>query len=93
LREGSEAFALVKASSIILALGETGKLSARNQLRGTICRVQPGAVNSEVSIALPGGATVAATVTRDSEQSMALETGMEATALFKASSVIIGVPI
>jgi molybdate transport system regulatory protein len=31
-------------------------------------------------------------VTRDSEQAMALEVGMEATALFKASSVIIGVP-
>ncbi|MTW09214.1 LysR family transcriptional regulator [Pseudoduganella eburnea] len=93
LREGAEAFALVKASSIILAVGEGAKLSARNQLQGTICRVQPGAVNSEVSIALPGGGTISATVTRDSEQAMELEVGMEATALFKASSVIIGVPI
>ena len=92
LREGGEAFALVKASSIILATGESGKLSARNQLRGTVCRVQPGAVNSEVTIALPGGGTIAATVTRDSEQAMALEVGMEATAVFKASSVIVGVP-
>ncbi len=93
LQEGTEAFALVKASSIILATGETGKLSARNQLRGTVCRVQPGAVNSEVTLALPGGGTIAATVTRDSELSMELEAGIEATALFKASSVIIGVPI
>jgi molybdate transport system regulatory protein len=93
LQEGTEAFALVKASSIILATGEPGKLSARNQLRGTVCRVQPGAVNSEVTIALPGGGTISATVTRDSEQSMELEVGVEATALFKASSVIIGVPI
>ncbi|MCE3263635.1 MAG: ModE family transcriptional regulator [Pseudoduganella sp.] len=92
LREGSAAFALVKASSIILATGQGGKLSARNQLRGTICRVQPGAVNSEITIALPGGGTIAATVTRDSEQAMQLEVGMEATALFKASSVIVGVP-
>jgi molybdate transport system regulatory protein len=93
LREGAEAFALVKASSIILAVGEGGKLSARNQLRGTICRVQPGAVNSEVTVALPGGGTISATVTRESEQAMELEVGMEATALFKASSVIIGVPL
>jgi molybdate transport system regulatory protein len=92
LREGGEAFALVKASSIILATGETGKLSARNQLRGTICRVQPGAVNSEVTLTLPGGGTIAATVTRDSEQALELEVGMEASAVFKASSVIIGVP-
>lgn len=93
LQEGTEAFALVKASSIILATGEAGKLSARNQVRGTVCRVQPGAVNSEVTLALPGGGTIAATVTRDSELSMELEAGIEATALFKASSVIIGVPI
>lgn len=93
LHEGADAFALVKASSIILAVGEGVKLSARNQLQGTICRVQPGAVNSEVTIALPGGGTISATVTRDSEQSMELEVGMVATALFKASSVIIGVPI
>lgn len=92
LREGCVAFALVKASSIILATGEGGKLSARNQLHGTICRVQPGAVNSEVTLALPGGGTIALTVTRDSEQTMELEVGMQATALFKASSVIIGVP-
>jgi molybdate transport system regulatory protein len=46
-----------------------------------------------VTIALPGGGTIAATVTRDSELSMELEVGIEATALFKASSVIIGVPI
>lgn len=92
LREGGAAFALVKASSIILATGRGGRVSARNQLRGTICRVQAGAVNSEITLALPGGGTIAATVTRDSEQSMALEVGMEATALFKASSVIIGVP-
>ena len=93
LAEGAEAFALVKASSIILATGGADmRLSARNQLSGTICRVQPGAVNSEVTLALPGGGTIAATVTRDSEQAMALEVGMQATALFKASSVIIGVP-
>lgn len=92
LREGGAAFALVKASSIILATGEGGKLSARNQLRGTVCRVQPGAVNSEVTLALPGGGTIAATVTRDSEQALELEMGVQATALFKASSVIIGVP-
>lgn len=92
LREGGEAFALVKASSIILATGKGSKLSARNQLRGTVCRVQPGAVNSEVSIALPGGGTIAATVTRESEQELELQVGTEATALFKASSVIIGVP-
>ncbi|MGB9989134.1 TOBE domain-containing protein [Massilia sp. SM-13] len=92
LKEGAQAFALIKASSIIVATGdEGGRLSARNQLAGVIDRVQAGAVNSEVSIALPGGGVLAATVTRESEQTLGLAPGKAATAIFKASSVILGV--
>ena len=100
LAPGVQAFALVKASSVIVAVAEEGavqgtmqrmKLSARNQLAGTIARVVPGAVNAEVAIALPGGGTIAATVTRDSAEELELAAGMPATALFKASSVIVGV--
>ncbi|GGY56206.1 TOBE domain-containing protein [Pseudoduganella albidiflava] len=92
LAPGTQAFALVKASSVIVAAGlEGAKLSARNQLAGTVARVVPGAVNAEVTIALPGGGTIAATVTRDSAEGLELVAGMPATALFKASSVIIGV--
>ncbi|AKU21742.1 MULTISPECIES: TOBE domain-containing protein [unclassified Massilia] len=93
LTEGCAAFALIKASSIIIATGDSeAKLSARNRLCGTVSRLQTGAVNSDVSIALPGGGTIAATVTRDSEELLELEVGMPASALFKASAVIIGVP-
>ncbi|QBE62285.1 TOBE domain-containing protein [Pseudoduganella lutea] len=89
---GARAFALVKASSVIVAVAAEGlKLSARNQLAGTIARVVPGAVNAEVTIALPGGGTIAATVTQDSALGLELVAGMPATALFKASSVIVGV--
>ncbi|WP_338758812.1 TOBE domain-containing protein [Massilia sp. METH4] len=93
LAPGVPAFALVKASSIIIAVeAEGARLSARNQLAGTIARVVPGAVNAEVTIALPGGGTIAATVTTGSAEGMELVAGMPATALFKASSVIVGVP-
>lgn len=89
---GAKAFALVKASSIILMTGEQDvKLSARNQLRGQVLRLQPGAVNCEVVLELAGGGTVAAIVTQASADSLGLCPGMAATALFKASSVIIGV--
>lgn len=90
---GAEAFALVKASSVIVVteLGNA-RLSARNQLIGTITRVQEGAVNTEVSIELPGGGTIAAIITRDSGVKLALAVGMQATAIFKASSVILGTP-
>jgi molybdate transport system regulatory protein len=56
---GAEAFALIKASSVIVVteLG-TARLSARNQLTGKVTRVQTGAVNTEVSIELPGGGGV-----------------------------------
>ncbi|MBA5686800.1 TOBE domain-containing protein [Rugamonas apoptosis] len=91
LQVGTAAFALVKASSIIVMTDASGaRLSARNQLAGTVVRLQPGAVNSEVSIALPGGGTVAAIITRDSADALGLAVGAPATAIFKASSVILG---
>jgi molybdate transport system regulatory protein len=90
---GADAFALVKASSVIVVTELGGaKLSARNQLAGKIARVQTGAVNTEVSIDLPGGGTIAAIVTRDSGETLGLAVGGEVTAIFKASSVIVGTP-
>ncbi|MGJ7916035.1 TOBE domain-containing protein [Massilia sp. LXY-6] len=93
LRVGSEAFALAKSSSIILVADDDGaRYSARNRLRGTIARVEPGAVNTEVVIDLPGGGSVAAIVTLESSHAMGLAVGGTVTAMFKASSVIVGVP-
>jgi molybdate transport system regulatory protein len=92
LELGAKAFALVKASSIVLMTDPGGaRLSARNQLAGTVSRVVPGAVNTEVVLQLPGGGSVAAVVTNDSAIALALAPGSAATAVFKASSVIIGV--
>lgn len=94
LKPGVEAFALIKASSVIVAteLGDA-KLSARNCLSGAVSRVLPGAVNTEVSIELPGGGTIAAIVTKDSGDALGLQVGAQASAIFKASSVIIGTPV
>ncbi len=93
LQPGAEAFALVKASSVIIAIDDgVACYSARNRLTGVVSRVQAGAVNSEVVIDLPGGASVAAIVTHASCEALNLAAGVTATALFKASSVIIGVP-
>ena len=93
LQIGDEAFALIKASSVIVATETAGaRISARNQLAGTVVRLQEGAVNSEVCIELPGGGTIAAIVTRESGHALGLAVGMAATAIFKASSVIVGTP-
>ena len=92
LAVGAKAFALVKASSVMLMTDAAGaKLSARNQLAGRVARVSPGAVNSEVVLELPGGGSVAAVITNESAKALGLTEGRAATALFKASSVIVGV--
>lgn len=93
LEQGSEVFALVKASSIILvADGEGARFSARNHLRGVVARVRPGAVSSEVVIELPAGPTLAAVITHGSGEALALRQGQEVSAIFKASSMILGTP-
>ncbi len=92
LAVGSKAFALVKASSVLLVTDAAGvRLSARNQLHGTVTKLTPGAVNTEVVLTLAGGTEVAAIVTLQSTQALQLAAGMPATAVFKAGSVIIGV--
>jgi molybdate transport system regulatory protein len=91
LQVGAKAFALIKSSSIIIATDDKGaKFSARNSLNGTISQVKSGAVNSEVIVELEGGVSVEAIVTNESCKSLGLTVGMPATAIFKASSVIIG---
>jgi molybdate transport system regulatory protein len=88
-----EAFALIKASSIILVADEgDARFSARNQIHGSVVRLQPGAVNTEVVIEIAGGATLAAVITNDSASHLGLGIGVPCLALFKASSVILGVP-
>ncbi len=67
------------------------RLSARNQLQGRITDLRPGAVNSEILIAMDGGTTLAAIVTNESAADLKLDVGAEAVAVFKASSVILGV--
>lgn len=93
LKLGSEAFALVKSSSIIVVSEQgSARFSARNHLTGQVSRVLPGAVNSEVVVELEGGVKVAAIITHESCERLALREGEPATVLFKASSVILGVP-
>ena len=60
LKKGKEALALVKASAVVLVTDFAGwQLSARNQLAGTVSRIERGAVSSLVVLTLPGGAATA----------------------------------
>lgn len=66
--------------------------SARNKLFGQVESVLGGAVNDEVTLALPGGQRIVATITHESVETLELAPGVEAFALVKASSVLIGLP-
>jgi molybdate transport system regulatory protein len=92
LSEGSPAYAIIKASEVIVGKGvDGGKFSARNVLSGIVAKVQDGAVSSEVTIQLLGGSEVVASITKASVHSLDLKTGDNVSAIIKASNVIIGV--
>ncbi|WP_322104641.1 TOBE domain-containing protein [Paraburkholderia sp. J41] len=93
LAAGAPVVALVKATSVVLVAdaADAARLSARNRLSGVVEVVRRGAVNAEVSLALAGGAVLAAIVTEASVAALGLEEGKAATAVFKASSVLLGV--
>lgn len=86
---GHEVHALVNASSVLLSTDPQLRTTARNQLWGRVSRVHDGPVNSAVTIALEGGRTVNAIVTRDSVGNLGLAEGTAACALFEATSVLL----
>ncbi len=67
------------------------KLSARNQLKGKVIDVKDGAVNGVVTLELPCGQQVVSTITMDSIKNLGLKPGVSATAIIKASSVMMAV--
>ncbi len=90
LKKGQEALALIKASAIVLVTDFAGwQLSARNQLAGTVSRVEAGAVSSIVVLTLPGGAAVTCSVTNEGVEALDLKVGSAATAVFKAYAVMV----
>ncbi len=92
LKKGKEALALIKASAIVLVTDFAGwQLSARNQLAGTVSRIEKGAVSSLVVLTLPGGAAITASVTNEGVEALGLRVGTPATAVFKAYSVMVAV--
>ena len=67
------------------------RLSARNQLKGTIVEIQEGAVNGIVKLDIGGGNVISSTISMSAIKELALAVGGEAYAVIKATSVMIGV--
>jgi molybdate transport system regulatory protein len=92
VRQGQSAIALIKASAVAIVTEFDGYvLSARNQLAGTVSQFERGAVSSLVTLTLASGLRVSASVTNEAVDELALKLGANATAVFKAYSVIVGV--
>jgi molybdate transport system regulatory protein len=92
LAAGMTAYAIVKASSVIVGTDlHDARVSARNIFCGTVARLIHGPVSAEVDIEIGGGNTISAVITNESALRLELKEGAHACALFKASSVIIGV--
>ena len=92
LAPGTAAYAIVKASEVIVGKGVDGaKLSARNVLNGEVTNLLDGAVNSEVTIRLQGSAAMVASITKESVHALGLHVGDRVSAIVKASNVMIGV--
>jgi molybdate transport system regulatory protein len=67
------------------------KLSARNALPGIVRKIEPGAVNAEVTIELAPGLKVVSVITLEAANGLQLKVGDHAYAVIKASSVMIAV--
>jgi molybdopterin-binding protein len=65
------------------------QLSARNQLKGTVKRVEHGAVNSEITIELADGIEVVSIITKQSAEQLEVAVGKVVFAVIKASDVMI----
>ncbi len=63
------------------------KTSARNQLYGTVSHIAPGHSNDQITLTLPGGLALLATITRESTELLELKPGSPVAALVKASWV------
>lgn len=93
LSVGKDVVALVKAPWVMLATSDCRlTFSARNQLAGQVSTLIKGAVNTEVGVTLPGGTEVFAVVTNEAVSELNLALGQPASAIIKASHIILAVP-
>ena len=89
LEPGKAAYAVIKATEVMVGKGDLC-LSARNQFPGEVIAVEEGAVNGIVKIRALGENVISATISMAAIKELGLTVGSEATAVIKATSVMIG---
>ena len=90
IKPGVKACAVVKATEVMVGKGKL-QLSARNQFPGKVTAIEEGAVNAIVKIEALGGNTITSTISLAAVKELCLKVGEEATAVIKATSVMVGI--
>lgn len=91
LEEGKECYAVVKATNVMFATSKIEGISARNQIEGTVVKVQEGAVNGHVTIEDEEGVRISGSITNESIEALGLKEGGKAVAIIKATDVMVAV--
>ena len=91
LEPGKTAYAVIKATEVMVGRGEHLPLSARNQFPGKVLSVEKGAVNSIVCISALGDNVISATISNNAVEDLKLAEGEDVLAVIKATSVMVGI--
>jgi molybdopterin-binding protein len=67
------------------------RLSARNQIKGTIVDVKKGATTSHIRVDIGGGQVMTSSITNEAVDDLGLTAGGKVTVVIKASDVMIAV--
>jgi len=93
LKVGSDAYALIKASWVIVTEDIQGafKTSARNEFCGEVLAIEAGAVNSDVTFDIGSGQKMSAIVSNQSVESLGLTLGERCCGLVKESHILLAI--
>jgi molybdopterin-binding protein len=67
------------------------RISARNQIKGTVVEVKKGATTSHVRVDIGNGQIITSAITNEAVDDLGLKAGGKATVVVKASDVMIAV--
>jgi molybdate transport system regulatory protein len=90
LKVGDSAKAVIKSSDVLVAVGSSLKISARNILDGKIVDIKKGVTTSHVAIDVKGQ-IVMASITEESVADLGLKVGDPVKAVIKSSDVLVAV--
>jgi molybdopterin-binding protein len=71
--------------------GDTMRISARNQLKGTVIEVKKGATTSHVRVDIGNGQTITSSITNEAVDELGIKAKGHVTVVVKASDVMIAV--